>query len=89
MLVKLPCRQNSVEYVRKLLAALFIEVFCKLYTDWRWFFYDSWNFYDLFCVILNSPVCLLFSLDLEHDSSLSLPSLSTIFFFPIISVFHK
>ena len=38
------------------LAALFIEVFCKLYSDWRWFFYDIWNFYDLTCVVLNSPV---------------------------------
>ncbi|CAF2422802.1 unnamed protein product [Rotaria sp. Silwood2] len=36
-------------------AAVFIEVFCKLYIDCRWFFYDIWNVYDLICVIVNSP----------------------------------
>ena len=40
----------------ELLAALCIEVVCKLYIDYRWFFYDYWNLYDLACVILNSPV---------------------------------
>ena len=41
-----------------LLAALFIEVSCKLYGDWRWFFHDAWNFYDLICMIVNFPVTI-------------------------------
>ncbi|CAF1232145.1 unnamed protein product [Adineta steineri] len=55
-------------------AALFIEVFCKLYADWRWFFYDIWNFYDLTCVILNSP----FIYNLFLSDYLGIPQMNSI-----------
>lgn len=51
---------SHIVLMSNILAALFIEVFCKLYIDYRWFFYDIWNMYDLICVILNSPVCCYF-----------------------------
>ncbi|CAF0917619.1 unnamed protein product [Rotaria sordida] len=55
-------------------AALFIEVFCKLYADARWFFYDIWNFYDLICVIVNSP----FVYNLFVSDYLGVPQINSI-----------
>ncbi|CAF0979926.1 unnamed protein product [Rotaria sordida] len=55
-------------------AALFIEVFCKLYADVRWFFYDIWNFYDLICVIVNSP----FVYNLFVSDHLGVPQINSI-----------
>ncbi|CAF1024838.1 unnamed protein product [Rotaria sp. Silwood1] len=55
-------------------AALFIEVFCKLYIDCRWFFYDIWNFYDLICVIVNSP----FIYNLFVSDHLGVPQINSI-----------
>ena len=58
-LLKVRSRTLTVEHRALLsarLAALFIEVCCKLFADCRWFFYDIWNSYDLLCVVLNSPV---------------------------------